>query len=312
HSPDNLVIYFPQKRILFGGCMVKSLQSKNLGNTADADLDEWPKSIKRVLERYQEDADIVVPGHGKCGSIDLLSHTIELGCFKGYKGCFAMYSINEDQYTFTAYTSEDKLEKRISPCSTFKIINSLIGLKTGVIENENTLFEWDGKQRSIESWNQDHTLKTAIANSVVWYYQRLASEVGYEQMQEILNEVNYGNNDISGGINQFWLQSSLKISPKEQINILKRFYNYDLPFTKEQIDIVKDILILEKKGDTVLSGKTGSGGANGKMVNGWFIGYVENKEDTYLFVSNIEGEDHANSYKAKEIALSFLSDKGIW
>lgn len=79
HSPDNLVVYFPQKRILFGGCMIKSLKSKNLGNTADADLEEWPKSVKRVLERYKEDTDIVVPGHGKCGNIDLLSHTIELG-----------------------------------------------------------------------------------------------------------------------------------------------------------------------------------------------------------------------------------------
>lgn len=79
HSPDNLVVYFPQKRILFGGCMVKSLESTDLGNTADADLKEWPKSVNRVLERYKDKADIVVPSHGKCGNIDLLVHTIELG-----------------------------------------------------------------------------------------------------------------------------------------------------------------------------------------------------------------------------------------
>ena len=79
HSPDNLVVYFPQKRILFGGCMVKSLESTDLGNTADADLEEWPKSVNRVLERYKDKADIIVPGHGKCGNSDLLVHTIELG-----------------------------------------------------------------------------------------------------------------------------------------------------------------------------------------------------------------------------------------
>lgn len=79
HSPDNLVVYFPQKRVLFGGCMVKSLESTDLGNTADADLEEWPKSVNRVLERYKDKADIIVPGHGKCGNSDLLVHTIELG-----------------------------------------------------------------------------------------------------------------------------------------------------------------------------------------------------------------------------------------
>ncbi|GKX32128.1 hypothetical protein SH1V18_46080 [Vallitalea longa] len=256
----------------------------------------------------------LIIGFSGCSKVSTKSssHTKEVSYFEGYTGCFAMYSLKNDEYTFTAYTSEDTLDKRIPPCSTFKIINSLIGLRAGVIKDQNTLFEWDGKERAYESWNKDHTLKTAIANSAVWYYQRLACEVGSEQMQEILNEVNYGNNDISGGIDQFWLQSSLKISPKEQIDMLKRFYNYDLPFTKEQIDIVKDIIVLEEKNDVVLSGKTGTGSDDGKVVNGWFIGYVENHEDTYLFVTNIQGEDNATSSKAKEIALNILSDKKIW
>lgn len=77
HSPDNLVVYFPERNILFGGCMIKSLESKDLGNVADANLQEWPNSVKKVLDRYR-DAKVVIPGHGKWGNIDLMKFTLQL------------------------------------------------------------------------------------------------------------------------------------------------------------------------------------------------------------------------------------------
>lgn len=77
HAPDNLVLYFPQKQILFGGCMVKSINSKTIGNTSDANLNAWPRSIQKVIERYPE-ADLVIPGHGAWGSTELLLHTLNL------------------------------------------------------------------------------------------------------------------------------------------------------------------------------------------------------------------------------------------
>ena len=77
HSSDNVVVYFPTRKVLFGGCMIKSLESKNLGFTGDADLAEWPKSVRKVLEKYK-DSKIVVPGHGKYGDIRLLHHTLQL------------------------------------------------------------------------------------------------------------------------------------------------------------------------------------------------------------------------------------------
>jgi metallo-beta-lactamase class B len=77
HSIDNVVVYFHNRKILFGGCMVKSLKSKTPGFTGDANMQEWPKSVKKVLEIYK-DARIVVPGHGKWGDTKLLNHTIEL------------------------------------------------------------------------------------------------------------------------------------------------------------------------------------------------------------------------------------------
>ena len=77
HSSDNIIVWIPSEKILFGGCMVKALSAKGLGNTADADLDIWPKTIQKVLDKYP-DAKIVIPGHGEFGGVELLKHTIEI------------------------------------------------------------------------------------------------------------------------------------------------------------------------------------------------------------------------------------------
>ena len=77
HTIDNVVVYFPKRKILFGGCMIKSLDSKDAGYTADADMQKWPRSVEKVLAQYK-DAKIVVPGHGDYGDTGLIKHTIEL------------------------------------------------------------------------------------------------------------------------------------------------------------------------------------------------------------------------------------------
>ncbi|GAB3825366.1 BcII family subclass B1 metallo-beta-lactamase [Pontibacter rugosus] len=77
HTADNVVVYLPQQKILFGGCLVKDLQAKNLGNIADADLRSWPTTIKKLQQRYPK-AKVVVPSHGPWGDKSLLSHTLVL------------------------------------------------------------------------------------------------------------------------------------------------------------------------------------------------------------------------------------------
>jgi len=77
HSKDNLVVYFPDKKLLFGGCAVKSIASKNLGFTGDAVMSEWPKSLNKIRNRYKY-ALLVAPGHGKVGGLELIKHTLEL------------------------------------------------------------------------------------------------------------------------------------------------------------------------------------------------------------------------------------------
>ncbi len=79
HSPDNIVVYIQDRKVLFGGCMIKSMTSKNLGNVADANLAEWPKSIEKIMNKYTEDqVKHVIPGHGEEGTYELLATTLKL------------------------------------------------------------------------------------------------------------------------------------------------------------------------------------------------------------------------------------------
>ncbi len=77
HTEDNIVVYFPENKILFGGCLIKSFNSKNLGNTKEAVLEQWDKTILKILKKYPE-IEYVIPGHGEFGNAILLRHTIEL------------------------------------------------------------------------------------------------------------------------------------------------------------------------------------------------------------------------------------------
>ncbi|WP_051271178.1 class D beta-lactamase [Shimazuella kribbensis] len=233
--------------------------------------------------------------------------------FTGFDGSFVLYDTKQSQYTIY---NKEKSVKRVSPNSTFKVPHALIGLQTGVLKDENTTFKWDGTVYPFAGWNQDQTLKMAIQNSTIWYFQSVAERIGAAREQFYLNAMSYGNRDISGGLTNFWLQSSLKISPLEQVEFLKRFVNYQLPFSKQNIDIVKQILVMEQKNGAVLSGKTGTGWKdaviNGVPINGWFVGYVEKEGNTYIFATNIEAENNATSGKAKEITFNILRDKHIY
>lgn len=282
-----------------GGCGISSVQpsSNRPGNaSAEIKIDEGA-AVEEASEEVSQEA-----ASGKAENEQLDKY------FSGFDGCFVLFDQNNNEYTVY---NETKSMKEISPCSTFKIVHSLIGLETGVLQDENTAFKWDGTKYSINSWNKDQTLSTAVSNSVVWYFKKVASKVGEDKMQNFLDQINYGNKDISAGITQFWIQASLKISPRQQVEILKDFYNYKLPFSTANVDIVKKIIRLSDQDNTVLSGKTGSGVIDGRGVNGWFVGYVERNNNVFFFATNIEAKDNASGSKAQEITLQILKEKNI-
>jgi len=201
------------------------------------------------------------------------------------KGSFILFDLNANTYTFV-YPDQKNLE--LPPASTFKICNSLIGLETGVIEDENFVIAWDSIDRGYNSWNQDQTLATALKFSAVWYYQELARRVGEEQMQKWINEANYGNREIGGGIDMFWLRGDLRITPIQQIEFLKKLYHNELPFSKHNQEIVKKIMVVEETDNYTMHAKTGWSINNSA---GWYVGYVERNDNVYSFTCCIQGND---------------------
>ncbi|MBP2643245.1 MAG: Beta-lactamase [Firmicutes bacterium] len=228
--------------------------------------------------------------------------------FQEYNGSFVLLDMEKNHYQVY---NDDNSKKRVSPDSTYKIVSSLVGLETGILQDENTQLEWDGTVYPFERWNMNQTLTSAINYSVSWYFQKVDLLVGKTKIENYLKQIGYGNYDLTGDINDFWVESSLKISPIEQVVILKKLYTYELPFSRKNIDIVKKVIKVSEHNKVNLYGKTGTGIVNGNSINGWFVGYVEREGKVYIFATNIQGKERADGTNAKNITLSILKDKNI-
>ena len=200
-------------------------------------------------------------------------------------GSFALYDPKTDWYIFY---NPGQFKQPFLPASTFKICNSLIGLETGVIPDEHFVISWDSIVRN-PVWDKDHDLKTAFANSTVWYYQELARRIGGEKMKYWLDRAGYGNTDTTGGIDHFWLTGGLRISPAQQIEFLQQLHENTLPFSQRSMDIVKNIMIARDTMGYVLRGKAGWG-VQGQQDIGWYVGYLETKGNVYYFTNCIQIE----------------------
>lgn len=211
----------------------------------------------------------------------------------GVHGCFILYDLRADR--MQVYNPE-RADSAFLPASTFKIFNSLVALETHVVRDENDTIRWDGVQRPIAGWNGDQNMRSAIRFSTVWFYQELARRIGTERMQDYLARAHYGNENLSGGIDRFWLDGGLRISPREQIAFLQRLHAGDLPFSPRTIQTVRDILILEKTEEYVFRGKTGWS-TRPERETGWFVGYLERGPEVYFFANciDIHGEDDARA-----------------
>lgn len=225
--------------------------------------------------------------------------------FQGIDGAFVLYDVKQDKY----YRHNAKrCDERLSPCSTFKIPNALIALETGVAADENFVIKWDSLKTPRQNllnpnWARDHDLRSAMRFSVVWYFQELARRIGEQNYKKFLGQIVYGNQDITGGRDTFWLANSLKISTNEQVEFLKRLYYDKLGFSPRAVDIVKSIIVLEQTEQYKLSGKTGAGPRqNGKML-GWLVGYVETHDNVYFYALNIDGENF-QSIAEKRLTLA--------
>jgi beta-lactamase class D len=216
-------------------------------------------------------------------------------------GSFALYDKKHDKYYIF---NDEQFTQNFIPASTFKICNSLIGLESGVIKDENFVIKWDGIKRWRPEWNQDQDLKTAYKNSTVWYYQELARRVDVENMKFWMNKCAYGNADTTGGVDKFWLNGGLRISPNQQIDFLQRLDLNILPFSQRNIDLVKKIMIEQDSAGVVLRSKTGWGSMDNTDI-GWYIGYVKTKDNTYYFSNCIQCKVTSNeAFPMARIAIA--------
>jgi beta-lactamase class D len=205
----------------------------------------------------------------------------------GTVGTFVGYKV--DDYLIIASDKNRSGEGRL-PASTFKIANSLIALETGVVQDpDKDVFKWDGVKRPIEAWNKDHTMRTAIAASAVPVYQEIARRIGQQRMQKYVDLFDYGNRNIGGGIDQFWLTGDLRINPLQQVDFVDRLRRGVLPISKRSQDFVRDILPVMKVGDSVIRAKSGLLGAErGEPSLGWMVGWAEKGSAQTVFALNMD------------------------
>ena len=204
-----------------------------------------------------------------------------------------------------------RANKRYMPASTFKIAHALIALDTGIVEDEFQVFPWDGKKRSIDSWNQDQDLRSSMRVSALWLYQQWAKEIGAEDEQKYLNKINYGNKKIGKDISKFWIDDSLKISANEQIDFLEKLYKNELLFSVADQRLVKDIMINEAGDEWILRAKTGWGVTQENSI-GWWVGWVEKTDGPIFFALNIDMPNGIkDAPKRKSIPKRVLKELGI-
>ena len=241
-------------------------------------------------------------------SYDFQSQNVETmdlsSYFKGTDGTFILYDTSSGQYQIY---NQELSTKRISPDSTFKIYSGLFALEEGIIHYDASNREWDGTTYSFDTWNKDQTLATAMQNSVNWYFQNLDIQLGYQKLYSYYKKISYGNCDLTAGINYYWAESSLKISPVEQVMLLSNLLKNKWNFKEENIQAIKNSLFISNISIGRLYGKTGTGVVNGQNSNGWFIGFIEHGERVYCFATNLQNADNATGSTASEITIEILN-----
>ncbi len=241
--------------------------------------------------------------------------------FDGLNGAAVIYDAFNMQYMIY---NDGLAQTRRSPCSTFKIISSLIALENGIITRESSTRTWSGEIFWNDDWNRDLDFDSAFQTSCVWYFREVADEIGRDLMQEELDKLQYGNCDISdweGQLNTnnnnraltgFWLESSLLISPKEQVEVMERIFGENSAYSEKTLNALKQVMLVpdQERTDISIYGKTGMGKTEGIVVDAWFTGFAEGAGGKIYYCVYLGRTDGMNvsSLRAKEIAIQIVSD----
>jgi beta-lactamase class D len=250
--------------------------------------------------------------------------TSEPNYFENMDGCFLLYNMKTNQFEKTI--GGERCAKQLSPCSTFKVPLAVMAFDSGVLKDETQVLKWDGKKDVRQESNQDHSAKTWMRDSIVWFSQRITPKLGKVQFQKYLDQFDYGNKDISAGITEAWIVSpasegpALKVTAYEQSEFMKKLWSNQLPASERAMRLTREITFLESSPNGFqMNGKTGSNYYDGekKVRLGWFVSHIQKGNQEYITVTNftdlkpIEGTGYGGP-KAKQITKKILADHGLW
>ena len=220
----------------------------------------------------------------------------------GVNGTLVIYDVQKNGYWLH---NAGRAAERFYPASTFKIFNSLIGLSEGIIKDADEIFYRYGGEPVY--WKADASLRSAIKLSQVPAYKELARRIGTERMQANIKKLHYGNESIGSKIDSFWLEGPLKISALEQVKLLTKLAQGKLPYPPAAQKEVCDITVLKRTDAYTLHGKTGWATDNIAVPVGWFVGWVEAKDNLYVFALNMDVPDAKDLPLREKIALECLT-----
>ncbi len=238
--------------------------------------------------------------------------------FAGRDGCFELYDLAAGK--LVVRSDPRRCAERASPCSTFKVPLALMAYDAGILEDERSSMKWDGKDYGRSAWNRDQTAATWMRDSVVWFSQRLTPQLGMERVERYLAAFEFGNRDMSGGLTRAWLDSSLAVSPDEELRFLERLWRGDLSVSKRALETTKALMLVETTpAGWTLHGKTGSGrlgGAGSGRFLGWFVGHVGRGGRDYVFVTSFSDrapsrDDRPPGFVARDMTKEILAVLGL-
>lgn len=235
--------------------------------------------------------------------------------FGGTRGTFVLL---DPQTERVVVHDRARARTRFLPASTFKVPNTIIALETDVASGPEFTVSRNEETAPRQSWwpaswLREHTLRTALRDSVVWFYQEIARRVGEARMRDYVRRFRYGNRLTAGGIDQFWLTGGLRISAEEQTEFLRRFYFGELGVSDRTTELVKELLVLERADDYILSGKTGWAGLGQPDAPqiGWFVGYLERAGRVYVFAMNIDIRNPSDAAARSATTKAILRELGL-
>jgi beta-lactamase class D len=228
---------------------------------------------------------------------------------EGTAGTFVCYSA--DDYLVMA-TDRDRSGQAFLPESTFELALSLIALEIEMVRDpDEVIFKWDGVKRGIEAWDRDHTLRSAMAESVAPVHQEIARRIGAELMQNYVNLIDYGNRNIGGGIDRFWLAGDLRIDPFQQVDFVDRLRRGALPVSKRGQDLVRDLLPVARIGNAAVRCNAGLLDArDGQPPLGWVVGWAEKGSSQTVFALNADIGEPRHAAACMTLAQRCLADVG--